>query len=128
MITLNITFYLSLLLMAGMLSLKHFEIKSGKVFAISKYFHGFNGKVRFIANKTRYFIKQFNRKNFALFIGLILVGTMRLLRSIYVHVQNIAHSHPQSKKIIDMVQGKGNTDKKGAVSFYLKRIAEESKK
>lgn len=48
-------------------------------------------------------------------------------RATYIWAYKKAHAHGPSKKVIDMVRGRGEISKNGGASFYLKSISADSK-
>ncbi len=84
-----------------------------------------DGKIRKGFTTTRTFISYFNRKSAVALVQWIAYHILSWARSVYIFFHRKAHAHPPSKKVIDMVRGKGEVDKMGGASFYLKRISKE---
>ncbi len=124
----SIVFFVALLGIIVMLYLKarrlrldtrsHFSFLSAKV----------DGKIRFSFAKVRKFFSYFNRKSAVALIEWIAYHMLSWIRSVYIWIQNKAHAHPPSKKVIDMVRGKGEIDTMGGASFYLKNLAPTQEK
>ncbi len=98
----------------------HFKFVSEKV----------DHKIRGAFGGVRTFFSYFNRKSAVALLQWIAYHILSWIRSMYLWIQEKAHAHPPSKKVIDMVRGKGEVDTTGGASFYLKNLApkEEGKK
>jgi hypothetical protein len=84
--------------------------------------------IRAAYQKVRVFFSYFNRKSAVALLQWIAYHILSWMRAAYLWIQEKAHAHPPSKRVIDMVRGRGNVDSTGA-SFYLKNLApRESKK
>lgn len=119
-----ISFYLSLLGILGMIGFKVLEIRSGKKSWISKLADKTNHIVhRYFAHFKR-LTSYINRKAALALIQWIAYHVLTWARNIYIWIYKKAHAHPPSKKVIDMVRGKGEVNRNGGSSFYLKSISE----
>ncbi len=76
---------------------------------------------------VRFVISHINVHNGIVAVQWIAFHVLSAARSAYLYFRELAHSHPHSKKVIDMVTGKGEISAKGGASFYLKRIGETGK-
>ena len=126
MLVTSITFFVAFLALISMIGQKSREIRMGKISWLS----GLNAKLDTPIEKaytnTRTFISYFNRKSAVALIQWIAYHILSWARSGYIMLHRKAHAHPPSKKVIDMVRGKGEVDTVGGASFYLKRISKES--
>jgi hypothetical protein len=111
-----------------MLVLKHSEIKSGKKSILSRLGDDTDHIFQTAYAKVRFFISHINKRTFIVLAQWIAFHVLSFFRGIYLRIHAAAHRHPHSKKVIDMVTGKGEVDQNGGTSFYLKQIAEETKK
>lgn len=120
-----LSFYISLAGIFGMLGLKISEIRSGKKTWISR-----------VAEKTDVFVwksylaikkalSYINKKSAVALMQWIAYHILSWLRNAYIWAHRKAHAHPPSKRVIDMVRGRGEIRKNGGVSFFLKSISSE---
>jgi queuine/archaeosine tRNA-ribosyltransferase len=123
----EIIFFISLVAIIGMIFLKSAEMKSGKKSLLSRaggttdhFFHAAYAKVRFT-------LSHLNKNNGVNFLQWIAYHILSVFHKLFVYIREKAHRHPHSKKVIDMVTGKGEVNQHGGSSFYLKKIAEETK-
>ncbi len=107
-----------------MISIKVYEIRSGKKSIISKVSDNTNHIVHNFFNATKKFISYFNRKTALALLQWIAYHILSWVRKTYIRLRNMAHMHPPSKKVLDMVRGKGDINKNGGSSIYLKMISE----
>jgi serine/threonine-protein kinase RIO1 len=109
-----------------MLWMKRLELVSGKKYFLSdlanKNDHIFNK----LHNDIRNVISYFNKHTFIAFTQWIAAGILSWLRNLYIKLFHIARKYPHSKKVIDMVQGKGEVNVNGGASFFLKKISDDS--
>jgi hypothetical protein len=124
----EIIFFISLLGIIGMIVLKSGELKGGKKSIISRMGSGVDHIVQGTYNKIRFVISQINANNVVHFIQWIAYHVLSVLHKVYMYIHDKAHRHPHSKKVIDMVKGKVEVKNNGGSSFFLKKIAEETKK
>ena len=125
--TTTIIFYVSLAGIVGMLFMKHAEIKGGKPSLLSRTGAGADHAVRAGYQTVRFVISHINVHNGIVAVQWVAYHILSMARATYLYVRELAHSHPHSKKVIDMVTGKGEVSAKGGASFYLKRIGEAGK-
>ena len=107
-----------------MISFKAVEISSGKKSWISVMTEKTNHIFHNIYNHIKKVLSYINRKSAIALIQWIAYHILSWARDVYIWAHKKAHAHPHSKKVIDMVRGKGEIKKNGGVSFYLKRISE----
>jgi hypothetical protein len=123
----SINFFASLIGIVLMIYLKarrlKLDVRSQFSFVSEKVDH----TIRAFFRKVRVFVSYFNRKSAVALVEWIAYHVLSWIRNAYIWVHNKAHAHPPSKKVIDMVRGRGEIDTIGGASFYLKRISEEPK-
>jgi hypothetical protein len=120
-----VSFYLSMIGIVGMISFKSVEIRSGNKSWISRISESKNHIVRDVYIRIKKIIFQINKKNAIALLQWIAFHVLSWARDAYIWAHRKAHAYPHSKRVIDMVRGKGEIKKKGGVSFYLRRISEE---
>ena len=126
MITLITLFYLSFILMIAMLWMKRLELVSGKKYFLTNLADKNDHVFEKLHEDIRTGISYFNKHTFIAFLQWIAIGLLSWLRNLYIKLFHIAKKYPHSKKVIDMVQGKGQTTSIGGVSFFLKKISDEN--
>jgi hypothetical protein len=124
----TITFSIALLGIIAMIVSKHFEIKGGKKYFLSRLADTTDHVFQTAYTKTRFIISHINKRNAIAYLQWIAFHILSFFRTLYIHIREAAHRHPHSKKVIDMVTGKIDVNQNGGASFYLKQIAEEAKK
>jgi hypothetical protein len=107
---------------------KRVEIKSGKKSLISRLGAGSDHVVQRTYGKVSYVFSHLNKDTSVKFLQWIAFHALSFVRNIYIKIKDKAHRHPHSKKVIDMVTGKGEVINASGASFFLKKIAEETKK
>lgn len=125
MIPTLIIFFLSFAVIIAMIFFKALEIKKGKVSPFVAVTKKVDPLVRREYHRARSFISYFNRRSAVALIQWIAYHVLSWARSCYIWMHRKAHAHPPSKKVIDMVRGRGDVDGVGGASFYLKKISEE---
>ena len=120
-----LSFYISFVGIIGMLGLKSLEIKSGRKSWISKLSENTNHIVYAGYDSVKRVLSHLNRKSAIALIQWIAYHILSWARELYIWARKKAHAHPPSKKVIDMVRGKGEVKKNGGTSFYLRSISEE---
>lgn len=120
-----ISFYISFAGILGMIGFKLLEIRSGKRSWISKITDSTNHIVHDSYDRIREILSYINKKSAVALIQWIAYHILSWARNIYLWIREKAHAHPPSKKVIDMVRGKGEIKKNGGSSFYLKQISEK---
>ncbi len=121
-----ISFYVSILGIIGMITFKASEIRSGKKSWIFRIADSKNHIIHNLFDTIKKQASYVNRKNAIALIQWIAYHILSWARETYIWAYKKAHAHPPSKKVIDMVRGKGEVRKKGGVSFYLKRISDKN--
>lgn len=124
----TILFILSLLGIILMIYLKFFELRTGKELLISKISSNTNHIVHDYFVKVKKFISYFNRKTALALIQWIAYHILSWVREMYIKLRKLAHMHPPSKKVLDMVRGKGEVNMNKGSSIYLKMISSEGDK
>jgi hypothetical protein len=119
-----ISFYVSILGIIGMITFKLVEIRSGKKAWFFKIIDSKNHIMHDFFVKMKKHASYINRKSAIALIQWIAYHILSWARKTYIWAYKKAHAHPPSKKVIDMVRGKGEIKKTGGASFYLKRISE----
>jgi len=77
-----------------------------------------------IFSKVHRTLSYINRHTFISLAQWIAYHILRHIRSGYLKVSDRAHEYPHTKKVLDMVKGRGEVRKHGS-SVYLKRISSE---
>jgi hypothetical protein len=121
-----ISFYISFLGILGMIGVKMAEIRSGKKSWVSRMSDKTNHKVREYYYNTKKFISYINRKSALALVQWIAYHILTWARNAYIWAYKKAHAHAPSKKVIDMVRGRGEINRNGGSSFYLKSISKGS--
>jgi hypothetical protein len=122
--TTTIIFYVALAGIIGMLMMKRAEVKSGNKSILSRIGAGADHFVRVSHLTFRFVISHINVHNAIVAVQWIAYHILSAVRATYLRIRELAHAHPHSKKVIDMVTGKGEVSAKGGASFYLKRIGD----
>jgi hypothetical protein len=120
----TVSFYISLVGILGMIGLRSFEIRSGKRPWLSRLADNTDHLVHDFFGKVTRGISYINKKSAVALIQWIAYHILSWARKVYIWAHRKAHAHPPSKKVIDMVRGKGEVKKNGGASVYLKRISE----
>jgi hypothetical protein len=123
----EIIFFIALLGIILMIILKSVELRSGKKSLFSRMGASSDHFVHATYDKVRFGLSQINKNNAVKFLQWIAFHVLSFGHRIYVYLHDKAHRHPHSKKVIDMVKGKIEISQHGGSSFYLKKIAEETK-
>ncbi len=127
MYTTIIIFYIALAGVIGMILLKRREVLSGHESFVSKlgqgsdhifaaFFHGVGRGVSYI-----------NKHTFIALAQWVAFHILVHIRTLYVEIKHLWLKNTHTKKVLDMVRGKGEVSKNGA-SFYLRRISGEDEK
>ena len=123
--TFVISFYISFAGIIGMLGLKVLENRSGKKSWITRIADKTNHTVHHVYDRLKLYISYINRKSAIALIQWIAYHILSWARETYIWAYRKAHAHAPSKKVIDMVRGKGEVNKNGGSSFYFKSISTE---
>jgi hypothetical protein len=127
MYTTIIIFYVALTGIVLMLVMKRAEAKGGNKSLLSRIGASADHAIRASGDGVRFVISHINVHNGIVAVQWVAFHVLSFVRSIYVNIRELAHAHPHSKKVIDMVTGKVELSAKGGASFYLKRIGETGK-
>lgn len=106
-----------------MMGFKAAEIRSGKKSWISRLADKTNDHVRAYFILLKKYLTYFNRKSALALVQWIAYHVLTWARNAYIWAYRKAHAHAPSKKVIDMVRGKGEANRNGGSSFYLKSIS-----
>ncbi len=98
-----------------------------------KYFELTTGKKTFISHASTYtnthvtkgakVVKSVNMVNITKIVGWIIAYSIYLLRKLFIYLQNKSYS----KKIVDVVSGKGTEKNTSGASVFLKRIKDHDR-
>ncbi len=110
-----------------MILLKRREVTTGEQSFISKLGEGSDHIFAAFFRGIRRCISYINKHTFIALAQWVAFHVLVRVRKIYVEIKHQALQNTHSKKVIDMVRGKGEIKKHGA-SFYLRRISGEDKK
>jgi hypothetical protein len=111
-----------------MIVAKHIENKTGKKSFVSRVGAETDHIVHVVYRKMHYFFSHIDKHTTVNVLQWIAFHTLSFFRNIYLLLKEKAHRHPHSKKVIEMVTGKGEVKTNGGASFFLKKIAEDTKK
>ncbi|MDE1975354.1 MAG: hypothetical protein KGI49_02490 [Patescibacteria group bacterium] len=123
MYTLITIFYVALLGIITMILLKRREVVTGHPSIVSRMGSGSDRFFHAIFAAVIKFLSYINRHTAIALAQWLAVHVLKYVRAIYVDAKHAFVSHPQGKKIMDAVRGRGEVAKHGA-SFYLRQIAE----
>ena len=126
MIAVITIFYLSFILMIAMLWMKRLELVAGKKYFLSNLADNNDHIFEKLHGDIRTIVSYFNKHTFIAFIQWVAAGILLWLRNLYIKLFHIARKYPHSKKVIDMVQGRGEANGNGGASFFLKKISDDS--
>lgn len=118
------SFTISLFAIVGMLTMKAHEIKTQNINFISNFMKKSDSFFASLFSDIRKGVSYINRHTFITLVEWLAYLVLSKARKIYIWAYNKAHEHPHSKRVIDMVRGKGEISKAGGASFYLKRISD----
>ena len=117
-------FYVSFLGIVVMLLLKKHEVKSGHPTIVSRMGRLTDNFFHVIFSTVGQFFSYINKHTFIALGHWIAFHVLIRIRKVYVEMKHRALEHPQGKKMLDAVRGRGEVKDHGA-SFYLRRIAEK---
>ena len=103
------------------------EIRSGRKSWISRIADRTNHRVHDVFDWIKKSISYINRKSAIVLIEWIAYHILSGVRKVYIWAYNKVHAHPPSKRVIDMVRGKGEVNRNGGSSIFLKKISEDDK-
>ncbi len=108
-----------------MIGIKAIEIRSGKKSWISSLAELTNENFHDAYRWFRKMISYVNRRSIIMLVQWIAYHILSWAKEGYIWLHNKAHAYPHSKRVLDMVKGKGEVNKNGGASIYLKRISDE---
>lgn len=120
----TISFYISFAGIVAMISYKAAELNSGRKMFLSRWADKTNHIVHNVYAKVKLYISYINKKSGVALLQWIAYHILSWAREAYILLHRRAHAHPPSKKVIDMVRGRGEVKKNTGASVYLKRIGE----
>lgn len=121
-----ISFYVSFLGIISMVGFKAIELRSGKKSWISKLSDKTNHKVHEYYDNFTNTLRYVNRHSALALVQWIAYHILSWARNVYIWAYKKAHSHAPSKKVIDMVRGRGEINRNSGSSFYFKSISGNS--
>ena len=124
MYTLITIFYISSFGIVLMLLLKRHEAKSGHPTIVSRLGRGSDDFFHAIFGAVGKIFSYINKHTFIALGHWMAFHVLVRIRTVYVDLKARALEHPQGKKMLDAVRGRGEVKDHGA-SFYLRRIAEK---
>lgn len=107
-----------------MLLLKRREIKTGIPSIISRLGSGSDKFFHVIFDSISRFFSYLNKHTFMALGHWIAFHIFVHIRKVYVAIKARFMAHPQGRKMIDAVRGRGEIKNHGA-SFYLRRIGDK---
>jgi hypothetical protein len=110
-----------------MILLKRREVLSGRRSFISKLGEGSDHIFSALFGSVRKFISYINKHTFIALAQWIAFHILVHIRKVYVEIKHLWIKNTHTKKVLDMVRGKGEVTNNGA-SFYLRRIAKVEEK
>lgn len=114
-----IIFIVSGLGIVALIGHKHFEISTGKKTFIT---HA-SGYTNAHVNKGAKVFQSVNMDNATKIVGWIIAYSILILRKLFIYLQNRSYS----KKIVDVVSGKGVEKSTSGASVFLKRIKDHDR-
>jgi len=121
-------FYISLVGMILLILLKRREVLTGERSFVSKLGEGSDHIFAAFFHGIRRGISYINKHTFIALAQWIAFHILVHVRKVYVEIKHLWLKNTHTRKVLDMVRGKGEVSKHG-VSFYLRRISgEEDKK
>lgn len=118
-----ILFYLSFMGIIGLFTTKALEMRSGKRSWISRFADRTNHIVHDYYAHFKTFVSYINRRTALALVQWIAYHILTYARNSYIWAYKKAYAHTPSKKVIDMVRGKGDIKRNTGSSFYLKSIS-----
>lgn len=121
----TLLFYISLVGILGMFGFKASELHSGNKSLISRITVRTDKNFRAAYHFLKKMLSYVNKKSAIALLQWIAYHILSWAREVYIWAHRKAHSHPPSRRVIDMVRGKGEVKKNAGVSFFLKSISTE---
>lgn len=122
MYTLISIFYVSLIGIVLMLLLKRKEAMTGHPSLVSRFGQRTDHIFSAVFSAVRRGLSYINKHTFIALAQWLAFHILVHVRRVYVEIKHWALNYSHSRKVIDMVRGKGEVKKHGA-SFYLRRIS-----
>lgn len=110
-----------------MMLLKARELRTEKPSILRVVGSGTDHTFRSMYRKVRKFFSYCNRRTAIALAQWIAYHILNSGKALLSWLHDLAHLHPHTKKVIDMVKGKEDISQRGSASIYLKRLTEESK-
>lgn len=124
-LTFIVAFYISVLGIVIMLVLKNRELSLGKQSFVARLGSRTDSTVHDVWGKFRYYMAHVNATNAIGSVQWVAFHFLSFLKKMYIKIHEMAYGNPHSKKVIDMVKGRGVEHTRGAASFFLKKISED---
>ncbi len=119
-----VAFYFSLICMACMLFLKRREVATGNISIISRFGRGTDHIFSTIFSFLRRIISYINKHTFIALAQWLAFHVLVHVRRVYVEIKHRTLMNVHTRKVIDMVRGRGEVKKHGA-SFFLRLIEKD---
>ena len=120
-------FYVSLIGIVVLILLKRREVLTGQQSFVSRVGEGSDHIFAAFFRGIRQGISYINKHTFIALAQWIAFHVLVHVRKVYVEIKHLWLQNTHTKKVLDMVRGKGEIKKHGA-SFYLRRISGDDKK
>ena len=126
----TLTFIISFLGIVGMFAVKLVEARTGKQSLLSRISDRTNHIVHDAVARARHIMSFVTKRNAILLGRFIAYHVLLTAHRLYIKAKRSIKTYLEKKPSspINLILGKGEIKKKGSVSFFLKHIAEESKK
>ena len=115
-------FYVSLIGIIVLILLKRREVLTGHRSLASKLGEGSDHIFAAFFRGVRRWISYINRHTFIALAQWVAFHILVHVRKVYVEIKHLWLQNTHTRKVLDMVRGKGEIKKHG-VSFYLRRIS-----
>ncbi|MEI6396749.1 MAG: hypothetical protein WCO48_01605 [Candidatus Taylorbacteria bacterium] len=120
-------FYVSLVGIIVLILLKRREVLTGERSIVSRLGEGSDHVFAAFFRGIRRGISYINKHTFIALAQWLAFHVLVHVRKVYVEIKHIWLQNIHTRKVLDMVRGKGEIRKHG-VSFYLRRISGEEEK
>ena len=110
-----------------MILLKRREVLTGHESIVSRLGEGSDHIFAAFFGGIRRGISYINKHTFIALAQWVAFHVLVHVRKVYVEIKHLWLKNTHTRKVLDMVRGKGEVKKHGA-SFYLRRISGEEKK
>lgn len=122
MYTLITIFYVSFVGIILMVLLKRGETRTGRPSLVSRIGRGSDQFFHTVFSAVSVMFSYINKHTFVALAHWMAFHVLLRIRTIYVELKARFIEHPQGKKMLDAVRGRGEVTDHGA-SFYLRRIS-----